>query len=74
LSARGRELSLSVVKQKSFVEVNEVGTQAATIATEGNVLTTATHPVVMRVERPFLFVIRERLSGTILFIGKIVRL
>jgi serine protease inhibitor len=74
MSARGRELSLSVVKQKSFVEVNEVGTQAATISTEGDVLTTATHPVVMRVERPFLFVIRERLSGTILFIGKIVRL
>jgi serine protease inhibitor len=28
----------------------------------------------MRVDRPFLLAIRERLTGTILFVGKIVRL
>jgi serine protease inhibitor len=28
----------------------------------------------MRVDRPFIFVIRERLSGTVLFMGKITRL
>jgi serine protease inhibitor len=27
----------------------------------------------MRVDRPYLFVIRERLSGTILFMGKVTR-
>jgi serine protease inhibitor len=27
----------------------------------------------MRVDRPFLFVIHERLSGTVLFMGKVVR-
>jgi serine protease inhibitor len=26
----------------------------------------------MRVDRPFVFVIRERLSGTVLFMGKVV--
>jgi serine protease inhibitor len=28
----------------------------------------------MRVDRPFIFVIRERLSGTIMFMGKIVKI
>jgi serine protease inhibitor len=28
----------------------------------------------MRVDRPFIFAIRERLTGTVLFMGKIVRL
>ncbi len=28
----------------------------------------------MRVDRPFVFVIRERLSGTVLFMGKITRM
>jgi serine protease inhibitor len=28
----------------------------------------------MRVDRPFIFVIRERLSGTLLFMGKVVRI
>jgi serine protease inhibitor len=28
----------------------------------------------MRVDRPYVFVIRERLSGTILFMGKIARM
>jgi serine protease inhibitor len=31
-------------------------------------------PVTMRVDRPFIFAIRERLTGTVLFMGKIVRL
>jgi serpin B len=29
-------------------------------------------PPVLQVDRPFIFAIRERLSGTILFLGKIV--
>jgi serine protease inhibitor len=31
-------------------------------------------PAPVRVDRPFMVAIRERLSGTILFIGKIVTL
>ncbi|MDE2663075.1 MAG: serpin family protein [Gemmatimonadota bacterium] len=60
-------LWISSVKQKSWVEVNEEGTEAA--AATGVIVVTSAGPVV-RADRPFLFFIRERLSGTILFAGK----
>jgi serpin B len=61
-------LFISEVKQKSWVDVNEEGTEAAA-ATSASVEVTSGIPVV-RADRPFLFFIRERLSGTILFAGK----
>ena len=61
-------LFISEVKQKSWVDVNEEGTEAAA-ATSGEGRFTSGPPVV-RADRPFLFFIRERLSGTILFAGK----
>ena len=74
MSPRGRELYISFVKQKTFVDVNEEGTEAAAATSVGVSVTSAPVPVVIRVDRPFLFVIRERLSGTVLFIGKVVTL
>ena len=62
-------LLISEVKQKSWVDVNEEGTEAAA-ATVVAVRETSARPVV-RADRPFLFLIRERLSGTILFVGKL---
>ncbi len=62
------------VKQKTFVTVDETGTEAAAVTAVGVVATSAQLPVEVRVDRPYLFVIRERLSGTVLFMGKIVRL
>ena len=35
-------------------------------------LVSAPQRATVRVDRPFVFAIRERLSGTILFVGKIV--
>ena len=61
-------LFVSEVKQKSWVDVNEQGTEAAA-ATVVTMVESAV-PVV-RADRPFLFFIRERLSGTILFAGKL---
>ena len=60
-------LWISSVRQKSWVEVNEEGTEAAA-ATVVTVVESA--PPAFRADRPFLFFIRERLSGTILFAGK----
>ena len=61
-------LWISSVKQKSWVDVNEEGTEAAA-ATVVTVVESA--PPSFRADRPFLFFIRERLSGTILFAGKV---
>lgn len=69
-STAGRQLVISRVVQKSFVEVNEEGTEA-TAATSVEIVETSMPPGV-RIDRPFLFAIRERFSGTILFMGKIV--
>ena len=61
-------LSISEVKQKSWVDVNEEGTEAAAATV---VAVRETSASVFRADRPFLFLIRERLSGTILFVGKL---
>jgi serpin B len=63
-------LFISEVKHKTFVDVNEEGTEAAAATSVGVGATSA--PMSFIVDRPFVFVIRERLSGTIMFMGKFV--
>ncbi len=62
-------LYLTQVLQKAFVLVNEEGTEAAAATAVGVGVTSM--PPSMTVDRPFLFVIRERLSGNILFLGQV---
>jgi serpin B len=59
---------MSFVLQKSFVKVDEKGTEAAAVTVVG--IAESAPPSVVA-DRPFLFAIRERFSGTILFIGTI---
>ena len=68
-ASAGENLYISKVKHKSFVKVNEEGTEAAAATSVGIGVTSG--PPVVRADRPFLFVIRENHSGTILFIGKV---
>jgi serpin B len=68
----GGNLYLTRVTQKTFVDVNEEGTEAAAATSVGVGVTSA--PATVIVDRPFLFVIRERHSGTILFLGQITRI
>jgi serpin B len=63
---------ISDVLQKTFVDVNEEGTEAAAVTKVTGGVTSA--PPAFRADRPFVFAIRERFSGTILFIGKIAKL
>jgi serine protease inhibitor len=74
MSPMGNQLYISQVKQKTFVNVDEEGTEAAAVTVVGVTLTSAELPRTMRVDHPFVFAIRERLTGTILFIGKVVNL
>ncbi len=69
---KGGNLFISEVKHKSFVEVNEEGTEAAAVTSVEVSLTSVGSGFIFRADRPFVFVIREKNSGSILFIGKIV--
>jgi serpin B len=62
----GGGMWLDLVKQKSFVRVDEVGTEAAAVTVGVGV---TSFPQEIRFDRPFAFVLRERLSGAILFMG-----
>jgi serpin B len=72
LSPFGLHLYITKVVQKTFVDVDEEGTEAAAVTSVGVGITSM--PASFRVDRPFMVVIRERFSGTILFIGKIAKL
>ena len=61
------QLHISRVKQKAFVEVDEEGTRAAAVTSVEIGVTSA--PPAFRADRPFVFAIRERLSGALLFTG-----
>ena len=65
----GGNLYISRVIHKTFVEVDEEGTEAAAV-TVVEMREFATPGMTMN--RPFLFVIRENHSGTLLFMGKLV--
>jgi len=73
-----QELYVSGIFQKSFIEVNEKGTKAAAV-THGIMVAgcaPSRHPPIPPIDfvadHPFLFMIREDFSGTILFVGKVV--
>ena len=66
----GANLFISHVIHKSFVAVDEIGTEAA--AATGVVVGVESMPLEVRVERPFVFVIYDHETGTILFAGRVL--
>lgn len=70
--AREAGVHIKDVKQKTFVDVNEEGTEAAAVTKVEVGIVCACGPRTVRVDRPFLFAIRERFSGTVLFVGKVM--
>jgi len=63
-------LQISEVIHKTYVTVDEEGTEAAAVTSIGIIATAMPVIPVFRVDKPFLFVIREKSTGVILFIGK----
>jgi serpin B len=68
-----KDLFISAAVHKAFVDVNEEGTEAA--AATGIVVGIRSAPLdpkVFRADHPFVFVIRDNRTSSILFIGRIV--
>ncbi|NXW50095.1 ZPI inhibitor, partial [Nyctiprogne leucopyga] len=63
-------IAVSQVVQKAAIEVDEEGTEAT--AASGSEITAFTVPPVIKVDRPFLFMIFEETFKTLLFIGRVV--
>jgi len=66
-------LFISRVIHDTYVEVTEEGTEAAAVTIIGVTMTSMPVPQptpIFRVNKPFLYVIREKSTGVILFIGK----
>ena len=69
------QLFISDIKHKTFIETNEEGTEAAAV-TSVEVGTTSVNPdepqpVLVQINRPFIYLITEKSSQTILFIGAV---
>jgi serpin B len=69
ISRERTDLYISRVEHKTFIDVHELGTEAAA-ATAVGVGVTSLPPRIV-VDRPFLFAIRERSAGTLLFVGRV---
>ncbi|HSN67601.1 MAG TPA: serpin family protein, partial [Thermoanaerobaculia bacterium] len=68
-------LYIESVFHKAFVEVDEEGTKAAASTGVGFGLVMApppSEPIEFRADHPFVFAIRDRRSGAILFLGRVV--
>lgn len=66
------DLWIGQIKHRAFVEVNEEGTEAA--AATAVEMVTKSAPVrdpVFRADHPFMFLIRDNETGTILFLGRV---
>ncbi len=71
--SRDGGLAIGFVKQKTYVDVDEQGTEAAAVTVVGMTAISLPTPTVITfvVDRPFLMAIRERFSGLILLLGAI---
>ncbi len=65
------DLVVTDVVHKSFVSVNEAGTEAAAATAVIGGTTSAPEPAAINLDHPFLFFIRDDATGAILFVGRI---
>jgi serpin B len=67
-----RDLAIQDVLHQAFVNVNEAGTEAAAATAVPITLTAVPGTdVVIEVDRPFLYFIRDRPTRAVLFVGRV---
>ena len=67
-----KSLFIDQVIHQAFVKVDEKGTEAAAATAVTVGLTSIMPSSVFRADHPFIFVIQEKETGNILFLGKVV--
>lgn len=73
MSGNSRGLAVGAVLHKAFVEVNEEGTEAAAATAVTMIKASAMEAPasVFKADRPFLFLIQDKRTGTLLFMGRV---
>jgi serpin B len=73
----GVALSITKVLQQAFIDVTELGTEAAATADAMQWIDIAgppTKPKIFHADHPFLYLIRDRKTGAVLFLGRLTGL
>ncbi len=68
-------LFISKVLHKAFIDLDEAGTEAAAataVIMEAMMAPLPQEPITLRLDRPFLFAIRDSLTGSLLFLGRVL--
>jgi serpin B len=76
INGKARDLYISLVIHKAFVDVNEEGTEAAAatgVAVRARGMPMPEERKVFRADRPFVYAIVSETTGTILFLGSVVK-
>jgi serpin B len=76
MDGRAHWLYLSAVLHKAYIEVNEKGTEAAAataVVMRPTAMRIQEPPREFRADHPFLFLIRDSTTGSILFVGRVVK-
>ena len=73
----GRDLAIGDVLQNARIDLDEAGTEAVAVTAVTMVARSAVKKdlvswKIFRADRPFIFVIRENLTGSILLMGRVV--
>jgi serpin B len=67
-------LHIQEVVQVAFIDVNETGTEAAAATAVITGLYALKVPTIFHADHPFLYLIRDRKTGAVLFLGRVARL
>jgi serpin B len=67
-----QDISLYGITQSAFISVDETGTEAAAVTAVGGEEEEPPEPIEVTIDHPFIFLIRDVETGTILFIGRVL--